>query len=238
MNLGEVRGFVEVGLGRTDISPTMLNSFIDTAKRDMDRLVNRPNPRRALKTLAIGDYLVTLGTDIRAVHHSWVLSSELQNGRAKLLRKEYDELRIKYPAPTDVAARGIPKWWTYSYYGSVQRNMYIDSADYPVDYASFLAQDPSRVFAIEIGPSTDRVVTLELMCNGYTAVLEGDDDTNWWSENHGMTLVNMTMARMEWFFRNHASGHDFFKTVQSDLSEIYKDYIEADISDMPSEMRG
>lgn len=237
MNLAEIRGLVEVALGRTDISAVTMNTFIDTGKKDLDRLVNRPNPRRALKALAIGDYLVSLGTDIRAVHHSWILSDTLQNGRSKLVKKEYDELRVTYPGPTLVANRGIPKQWAYSYYGAIQNNMYIDSADYPVGYADFLAQDPSRTFAIEIGPTTDRACTLELMCNAYTEALTGDNDTNWWSEGHPMTLVNMTLARMEWFFRNHASGQDFFKTVQADLSQIYHDFIEADISDMPSEMR-
>jgi len=237
MNLGEIRGLVETALGRA-LAPATTNTFIDSAKRDLDRLVNRPNPRRAIKQLAIGDYLVTLGSDLRSIHHVWALHADFTTSRSKLEKRSYDELKVLYPNPTATTSRGVPLIWTYSYFGTIQKNMYIDSADYNVDYADFLAQDPSRTFAIEVGPSVDKTYSLELLGNGYTLALEGDSDVNWWSGNHPMTLVNMTLARMEWFFRNNASGQDFFTQVKSDLQSIYFDYVESDVDDIPSEMRG
>lgn len=104
--------------------------------------------------------------------------------------------------------------------------------DYAADLALITATDFSAQIGIVLYPAPEVSTGWNLVVDGlvYSAELDADTATSWWTEEHPQTLIDATRMLLERTRRNTAGRRDWEDAVTGDLKTIENDLIEGEVA--------
>jgi hypothetical protein len=239
MTLLTVRTLFATHSGRFDLvdiddeySDSGADFFINAGMRMLDRLTNFGKSfSRHYVTLAAGDWYAIIPY-CRAIKEVW-LSNDVS--RTLITKKDLSSIRQVYASPISALDQG-----TVLYYSPAS----IRTTPEPTGETDSITIDKfGTVTYSESGsslgynglifmPPADGAFTLEVYGLFSYPDLSDDDDENFWTEQHPDILLLAALYKLETFNRNTEGAKDWMNALTLEVSELDKDNIEQEISDI------
>jgi hypothetical protein len=242
MTLREIRKQLRKTSGRYDLvgadgSDSGANFYINAGARYLDRRTqNKQMVGRKFQRIAAGAYLHYV-PDMRAVGEVWVANQE---SRSRLIKRDWSELRLKYPENPSTADRGGPVDYTPALLRPIPETISQEeqtSLDWVTDYMDVMLANHYKYNGVIIQPAPDTELMLEIVGEFYSTELLLDADENYWSAVHPEVLIMAAMHQLEITMRNKAGAGDWAEAIEMHISEISKDHVDELIADV-SKMKG
>jgi hypothetical protein len=242
MALTDIRSLVAELSGRADLNVTpytLIDALINKGQRLLDSLVTSGKLKaRYFKDISIGQIMLPI-VGCRAINEVWVSGSE---GRSKLIKVDISQLREymdddpasmdtgepAYYAPAVVRAIGDsatkPETLTPS---SFSQHWALDDVKYNNDWYTYNG--------VLWAPPADQAYTMEVWGLFNSIALDATNVTkSFWTENEAMLLTYAALYWLEVSYRNTEGAKDWMNAITGDTSEMIKDMIEEEISDIDS----
>lgn len=150
-----------------------------------------------------------------------------------------EELPVNYDRFAVANCRGIEQIWirsdssTYSELDEYDLSRFLDNlsstAGAPSCFTRILdASDPTQVMLLFDCPASV-AMRVDVYGHFYTPQLVYENDTNWWSVMHGMTLVHAALYKLEVSYRNSEGANDWKRAIFEVLDGIDRDAAEMEI---------
>lgn len=203
-------------------------SIINAASMNLDRLAETQKSFSSyFAFLNVGAFQLSIPY-CRAIKEVWASST---TARWQIEKKKLQEIIVNYMS-SDTIDSGDS-----SYYSPVVTRKMPDDADLSTfaTYMTYLDTQPNldaNYNGIVIVPPTDTKIMIEVKGLFYSAPLTEDDDENYWSAIHPMTLLRSVMRELDIFNQNQSKVENWNKALSLDIENINKDLVAELISEI------
>jgi hypothetical protein len=236
MDLGMLRGHFRTLSGRydlidDDVSGTA-NLLINEACRTLDRLTEHQKTWGSHFGFLAPDSFLFQIPYCRAVKEVWV---NLTGERWQLEKKDLQDLIHDYLSSPPTSGSSL-------YYSPVITRKIPEDADLSsfASYMDFIETSVNSDYnhnAIVILPPTDQQLLVEVRGFYYSKELVNDDDENFWSTVHPMTLLKAALRELDIFGINSSKVKVWDSALAAELDAISKDLIHEVVAET-DEMEG
>lgn len=230
MNLAELRAVFVEKSGRYDLitdtgADAGANFFIQSGQRFLDR---RADIKAAQDMVSVLD--VYAGIGYVEVPNCWLIKT------VRILQDSgqcwYPLNRLEYRGSLRymMTPNGDPRYYVVSTkrHAPSFDKLEADSIHVPADAFTF-GDWGLTTLTIELLPHPSTPSSIEVLGRYYSAPLESDQSTSYWSIAHPDVLVKAAMYQLEVFYRNTEGANDWLSSIQLDLTDIEQQEIFQDI---------
>jgi hypothetical protein len=203
------------------------NYYIRAAQDMLERTVGilPESEGRIWDTLAINGYYLAFQKRCRSIKEVWINSS---TARTKLEKVDWSKMRAEYSEPLIEIGSGTPLY----YCPAKLREVDATDKNATGTFADYSQADSKDYRGILILPPTDSPIDVEVLGIFYQSVLTNDTDTNAWTLLYPDVLIKAAIYQVEVFYSSKSRVGNILSAVGLDTSEIEKDVIEEEITDI------
>lgn len=195
----EMSGRYDLVVDTTDYEDNGADFYIRAGQKVLDTLLDTPqSSEERVLPVSSGDYKLEL-TEVRAIKNIWAVNDD---GISKLEKKTMT--------------------WIRDQYGYGQQLEDVDTGK-PLYYTTYRPQNSHPLafkHYILFMPPSDGNYDLKVEGMFYSDYLKENNDTNYWTIEWPMTLVQAAMYVMERMYRNTEGANDHWAAIQRDLQGI------------------
>lgn len=196
--------------------------YINAGQKYLDRMIeSREDIARSFRYISAGDYFMKfVRGHCRSIHQVGIGTTESFEW---LNRENLIDLRSKFNKPFEYIEKGKPQYFAPAYLRPAQPEL--DDTDGIVGYMDVM--EGWRYYnGIILLPPADQSYHIEVWGKFHTTELVNDDDESFWTKNFEYILVMAAQRSLEVFYRNSQGVKDWTASIQSELFEMEKDFIE------------
>ena len=177
--------------------------------------------------LDVGEFSLSIPY-CRAIKEVWAAST---TERWQVEKKNLQDIIVNYMSDDTIDSGDS------TYYSPVVTRKIPADADLSsfAAYMTYLDTQPNldaNYNGIVIVPPSDTKIMIEVKGLFYSADLVEDDDENYWSAIHPMTLLRAVMRELDIFNQNQTKVEGWNKALTTDLENISKDLVDEVISEV------
>lgn len=202
-----------------------MDFFITAAQNWLDRHNNTPkSTSRIWEEVAAGTWYYNF-QKCRRVEEVWINNT---TGRTQLEKKNFVELRNLYTSTIANTDQGTPLYYSPAYLRT-DDNTDIDSLG---AFFNNVLSSSDGYHGIILLPPPDESIVIEVKGLFYSADLDAEDATNFWSVNYEDIFVMAILRELEIFNRNTEGVRDWTLAIDQKLLDIEHDMINESIQDV------
>jgi hypothetical protein len=231
MNFRQIKAVFRNLSGRYDLvdddADETIEHLINEASRTLDRSGENPKSWGShFEQLAIDSYVVSIPL-CRAIKEVWVSTA---SAHYQLEKEDLANLVSMYLSESNDSGSPLS-------YSPVITRKIPEDADLST-LTSFLTYVETQTGldhdynALIVMPKVSEAMLVEVKGLFYSARLVEDDDTNYWTTVHPLTLIKAVMYELEVFNQNKSKTDLWRKALNDDLIGINKDLVEQLISEV------
>ena len=206
-------------LGTADV----IGTFINQACRALDRATSHQKSPAEYFTFIEADAFHASIQYCRAIKEVWLAST---TARWQLEKMPLADLITEYYLSNDDVSSGTPLFYSPVITRRIPEGGDISSFSSYMTYLDSQTGIGQDYNAIVIAPPTDTKVMADIRGLFYTKTLSFDNDTNYWSVNHPLTLLKTALDQISTFTEGK-----FKDSIIEDIIGIDKDLIEEEIAE-------
>jgi hypothetical protein len=244
MALTDVRNLVVEFSGRADLDATpwtTLHMFINRGQKLLDRLCGEGKLKARYFVDIVQGQIIASFPNCRAIKEVWVSGAD---GRTKLEKADIKLIRDLYDEDPATLDQGTPDYYAPAVLRAIGNSATKPETLTPSGYNQHWALDDvlSSSWYTYNGvmwmPPADAAYTLEVWGLFDSIPLDSTNVTgSFWTEVEPLMLAYAALYYMEISYRNTEGAKDWLAAITGDTTEIVKDVIEEEISDL-DDMKG
>jgi hypothetical protein len=232
MDLHKVRETFRTLSGRYDLADDdetdVLRELINSASRHLDRLTqHQKSPASHFEQLAADAFHADIPL-CRGIKEVWVSST---TARWQIEKMDLQDLIYDYLSGDDISS-GTPEFYSPVITRKIPSDADLSSFSSYMTYLDTLPNLGLDYNGIVIVPPTESIILVEVRGLFYSPELTDDEDENFWSRVHPMTLIKATLREIEIFNQNASKKRQWDDAIAEDIVSISKDLVEEDIAEI------
>lgn len=203
-------------------------NIVNAASMTLDRLTeNQKSFSSYFAFLDVDEFQISMPR-CRAVKEVWAAST---TARWQIEKKNLQDIIVNYLSSDTITSGDA------SYYSPVVTRKTPSDADLSAfsTYMTYLDTQPNldaNYNGLVIVPPSDTKILIEVKGLFYSPALTSDDDENYWSAIHPMTLLRAVMRELDIFDQNRSKVEQWDRVLSVDLENISKDLVDEIISEV------
>jgi len=200
--------------------------FLQAGQDMLDRLSLIPeNEGRIIDTIAADGYYVEFNKRCRFITSVWAASSE---SRVKLEKVDWDDLHDLYNKPIADVDTGAPLY----YCPALLREIDVTDKNATGTFFNYTKSSSADYRGVLIMPPVGEAYDVEVYGKFYQTALTAEDQTNYWTSLHPLTLVKAALYHLETSYRNSEGAKDWMRAIMVDVDQINMDFVEEEVAEI------